>query len=127
MRTTTMAAAVLLAVAGVAVPAVQAAGTTDSRSSSPLVYHGGPIVTKARSHLVFWTGGNRKAFNSKYVSLLQRWQKDARHTAVFKSVKQYTQDDGKHPSDTTYAGTYRVHTPFPRNAACANRCVGTVD
>ena len=63
-------------------------------------------MTKAKNYLVFWTGGDKKAFDPKYVALLQRWQKDARHLTVFKATMQYAQADGKHPTDTAYAATY---------------------
>lgn len=111
------------------IPAAQAAGPTDSRRGVPPLINrsGGPVMTKVKNYLVFWTGGNKNAFDKKYVELLQRWQKDARHLTVFKSTTQYTQADGRHPTDTTYGATYTVNTRFPQNAACANMCVGSLD
>ena len=131
--------ALLVATASIAGPAhpadatpvtdlTRAAGPTDSRKwSPPLRYHGGPVIVTAKNYLVFWTGGDRKAFDAKYVSLLQRWHKDARHMTVFKVATQYGQADGQHPTDTAYAGTFVDNTPFPGKGACAQVCVGEAD
>lgn len=120
--------AMLLTLAVGAVPAAQAAEHTDSRKwSPPLLYHGGPIMVKVKNYLVFWNGGDKKAFDSKYVSLLQRYQKDARHLTVYKSTMQYTQADGKHPTDTSYEATYTNTSKFPGKGPCLKKCVGEPD
>ena len=123
-RLFTLVCASLLLVTGISTPVAHAAGPTDSRKwSPPLVYHGGPVMTKVENYVVLWTGGRKNAFAKEYVSLLQRWQKDARHMTVFKSTMQYAQSDGQHPTDTAYRATYFVDTPFPGRGPCARRCV----
>lgn len=126
-KLTTVLAIALLLLGGQPIAAARAVGPTDSRTSSPLVYRGGPIMTKAKNYLVFWTGRDKKAFDSKYVKILQQWQKDARHLTVFKATTQYSQANGKRPTDTVYGGTYVDRTPFPTNLWCANMCVGSDD
>lgn len=118
----------LLALVVGTTPAAYAGTHTDSRKwSPPLLYHGGPVMVKVKNYLVFWNGGDKNAFDSKYVSLLKRWQEDARHITVFKSTMQYTQADGKHPTDTSYAATYTNTSSFPGKGACAKKCVGQPD
>ena len=85
------------------------AGQRATKSTSPLLYHGGPIQTAPHIYVVFWgSAWNGSGDPDGVAGLLQSFYGVIGGSGWLNSVTQYTQSDGQHVGNATgsFAGWY---------------------